>query len=282
VIDQVLISKRLYTIGESYSSQVDPVSVGLAISLFQDAIEQLVWCIVKHIDLNVKETEPFTSIVNKIESSSDEKFPDKAKILELNKARIGFKHYGNLPAVGESEKFRSYTYDCLVVASERYLNTDFESVSLASLVSDNTVRKYLEEAQEKLAKDDIAASIEAVAHARFFLLKKLDQFLPEVDHSLRDGDRIFNSISELRDSPINVFSYLTQYLQNVSRFNAAILTGGNISDYLYFERMLPRVTQFAAGNTRVRWQASTLDKEFADKAINYVVETAIRLEGVIH
>ena len=95
MIEQVVIAKRIFTIAERYSQQSDPLSAGLAISLFQDSVEQLTWCIVKNLDLDVKDSEGFVSLLSKIEKKSGESIPQKAKVLELNKARVGFKHYGN-------------------------------------------------------------------------------------------------------------------------------------------------------------------------------------------
>ena len=96
----------------------------------------------------------FTTLLDKVEKSSEGTLPHKAKMIELNKARVGFKHYGNLPASSEAEKFRSYTYDFLVVASQRYLEVDFEKVSLSSLISDPKVRNHIEAAEKDLAFED--------------------------------------------------------------------------------------------------------------------------------
>lgn len=282
MIDQILISKRIFSIGESYSRQSDPLSSGLAIALFQDAVEQLAWCIAKHKDLGVRETESFTSLLDKIDKSTEDALPHKAKILELNKARVGFKHYGNLPASSESEKFRSYAYDFLVVASQRYLSIDFDKISLASLISNPTVRGHIEGAEKILAESNLEGALSEVALARFFLFKKLDSYLPKVDHNLSDADRLFEQLPELRGRGVRVFSYLTQYLGEVARFNAAALAGGRIEEHLYFERALPRVLQFEAGNTKVtfsQWVKPT--EELVKKAIKYVVETAVRLEDVL-
>lgn len=281
MVDQVLISKRIYLIGESYSQQSDALSAGLAISLFQDAVEQLVWCITKHKDIAVKDTESFTSLLSKIEKLSEDAIPHKAKILELNKARVGFKHYGNLPASSESEKFRSYAYDFLVVASHRYLGIEFQNVSLASLIGNVTVRGHIEAAEKALADQNPKQAIAEAARARYFLFKELDKYLPKVDRRLSDADRLFGLIPELRRHGVQVFHYLTQYLGEITRFNVAALAGGNISEHLYFERVLPRVTQYMAGNTEVtfsHWTEPT--EELANKAIKYVVETAVKVESV--
>lgn len=83
LIEQVVISKRIYMIAEDYSRQTEPLASGLAISLLQDAVEQLIWCIIKQHDLGVKDTEAFVSLLTKIEQKYGEPVPQKAKMLEL-------------------------------------------------------------------------------------------------------------------------------------------------------------------------------------------------------
>ena len=276
MIEQVLISKRLFTLGESYTKQTDPLSAGIAISLFQDSVEQLLWCIAKKNDVSVKDTESFTSILEKIEKVSIDNIPNKAKILELNKARVGFKHYGNLPANSESDKFRSYTYDFLLVASERYLGLEFDKVSLASLVPDSTIRNHIEKAQRLLVDGQIKEAVCEISLARYYLFKKISQHLPKVDHRLSDADRLFQLVPELRGSGLQIFRYLTRYLDEVAHFTAATLAGGNIGEHLHFERTLPRISKYASG--RIEYSHTTdPSNELAEDAIKYVVETAIRL-----
>jgi len=282
MIEQVVIAKRIFMIAERYSRQTEPLSAGLAISLFQDAVEQLTWCVAKHLDLDVKDSEGFVSLLGKIERKSEEVIPQKAKILELNKSRVGFKHYGNLPASSESGKFRAYAYDFLVLASQRYLNIDFEEVSLASLIGDGTIRGHIEAAQAALTNDDIRKAVSEAALGRFFLFKKLDAYLPQVDDRLSDADRIFEQIPEVRGHDVQVFHYLTEYLGDVARFNAAALAGGDIGEHLYFEHTLPSVIQFSAGNTKVTYSGMiNPTKELAERAIKYVIETAIRIESTV-
>ena len=150
MIDQVLIAKRLFSIGSTYSEEADPLSAGLAISLFQDSVELLVWCIAKHHSVAVKDNDAFTSLLEKIERISPDGVPHKAKMLELNKARVGFKHYGNLPASSESTKFRSYTQDFLVISCQRFLGINFDEVSLSSLIQIQKVREHVQNAEKSM------------------------------------------------------------------------------------------------------------------------------------
>jgi len=95
-------------------------------------------------------------------------------------------------------------------------------------------------------------------------------------------DQIFEKLPEFRGNRIQVFRYISQYLESVSRFNIAALVGGNIGEYLYFESVLPKVTIFVSGKTKVNFSHMIEpNEELAEKAIKYVVETAVRIEGVL-
>ncbi|HCW89256.1 MAG TPA: hypothetical protein DHU56_04255 [Marinobacter sp.] len=282
MIEQVVISKRIYMIAEDYSRQSEPLASGLAISLLQDAVEQLVWCIVKQHDLGVKDTEGFISLLTKIEQKYGEPVPQKAKMLELNKARVGFKHYGNLPASSEAEKFRLYAHDFLVLACQRYLDVSFDDVSLASLIGDGKIRGHVQASQEALARDEIEDAVTEAALGRFFMFKKLDAYLPKVDCRLKDADRIFEQIPGMKGRGVRVFQYLTDYLGGVARFNAAALAGGDIGEHLYFERALPSVLESIGGKTQVNFgRAAQPSRALAERAIKYVIETTVRIESTV-
>ena len=110
MISQLLVSKKLYHEGCRQLSLNDPISDGLAVSLFQDAVEIYIWTLIKERSIDVGKNPEFTNNLGSI-ANSGTSVPLKAKLLELNKARVNFKHYGNLPAHRDAEKFRSYAQD---------------------------------------------------------------------------------------------------------------------------------------------------------------------------
>lgn len=128
MLAQLLLTKRLFLEGCEFTRNLDSVSCGIAISLFQDAVEMYFWALVKDRSLPVKDSFTFTSNLDAIEKAGIA-IPDRPKIIELNKARISFKHYGNLPAPDEATKFRTYTEDFLRVAA----STHFQLISMRSL-----------------------------------------------------------------------------------------------------------------------------------------------------
>ena len=102
MIKQLLLCKRLMIEGASFAERHDPVSTGLAISLFQDSVEMFIWLLIKERGIKVKELSSFTVNIEELQKGGVQ-MAHTAKLFELNKARVGFKHYGNLPAAGEAD-----------------------------------------------------------------------------------------------------------------------------------------------------------------------------------
>lgn len=63
----------------------------------------------------VKDTSGFVENLMAL-ASAGHKLEDRSKLLELNKARVAFKHYGILPASGEAVKFQTYAEDSFEAA----------------------------------------------------------------------------------------------------------------------------------------------------------------------
>jgi hypothetical protein len=100
MVKQLLLCKRLMAEGVSFAKRTDSVSSGMAISLFEDAVEMFIWAQVKERGIQVKETSSFTANIEALQKTGVS-VSYTAKLFELNKARVGFKHYGNLPAADE-------------------------------------------------------------------------------------------------------------------------------------------------------------------------------------
>lgn len=282
MVEQILLAKRLFLIGETYSAETDPISTGLAISLFQDAIELLVWSVVKELDITVRDNEPFTALLKKIEDGTESKLPHRAKLIELNKARIGFKHYGNLPASGESEKYRAYTRDFLLSACSRYLSVDFEDVSLTSLIELDGVREHLQKAEKFEADSEYQHAVSEAAKAWYLLQRHIENYLPKVSGRLRGADSLLNRIPELMGQNIRVFELIENYLGAIGRFNLITLLGGNLAENLFYEKRLPTVHMMGSGEFRVRYiNVDQPDKEFTERVIKHFVKVALRVQDTL-
>lgn len=82
MISQLLLSKRLFIEGSKFAQKLDSISSGLAISLFQDAVEIYVWALIKDKNISVKDNFNFTTNLDAIDKAGIT-IPDRSKLLEL-------------------------------------------------------------------------------------------------------------------------------------------------------------------------------------------------------
>ncbi|MBN1516289.1 hypothetical protein JXA32_06945 [Candidatus Sumerlaeota bacterium] len=155
MIDQLILSKRLFIQGQIFTEQNDPISAGMAISLFQDSVEMLCWGIIKQYDVPIKkEKTPFTSYADAIKEKTGRQIQYWAKILDLNTARINFKHYGNLPNPSEAVKFSVYTEDYLRASFIDFFDKEYDEISLSLLIPFDDVRSHILCAEQNLRDDN--------------------------------------------------------------------------------------------------------------------------------
>jgi hypothetical protein len=283
MINQLLLSKRLYIIGANYVEAPDPISAGMAISLFQDSIEILCWSVLKDLDASVKENTPFTSFFDLVEKApknlESKKLPFKAKILELNKARVNFKHYGNLPDISEANKFKGYAEEFLRVSFNDFFNADFDSISLSQLIPFADVRVSVESAEKALSANNMKEAACELAKGKTQLFNKFSRFLPEVDRNLKDADRILGKGANI--SGVRVFSYLSEYLNTLRNINFVALCGVSIREYLLMEKALPRAYQTMDEKWHYTFLSSVPPVDDANKIINIIINLSLKLGQLI-
>ena len=283
MISQLLLSKRLYIFGSNYVEAPDPISAGMAISLFQDSIEIFCWSVLKDLDAPVKENTPFTSFFDLVEKApknkEPKKLPFKAKMLELNKARVNFKHYGNLPDISEAKKFKGYTEEFLRVSFNDFFNSDFDSISLSQLIPFDDIRVFVESAEKALLVNNVKESVCELAKGKTQLFDKFARYLPAVDSNLRDADRILEKGTNL--SGIRVFHYLSEYLNALRNINFVALCGVSIREYLLMERALPKAYQTMDKKWHYTFLSPEPSADDANKIINIIIKLALKLGQVI-
>lgn len=284
MIQQLVLSKRFFVAGAEYVDRPDPVSAGMAISMFQDAIEIFMWTLLKDLDAQVKENTPFTKYFNLVEDSPKNKqrkqLPFKAKILELNKARVNFKHYGNLPDVSESKKFCDYTEEFLRASFEIFFNINFDELSLIEIVPFEDVRNYLKAADDALASGSVKESYVEIAKARSVLFRKVSVLIPEVDRNLANGDRLLAGADERQY--VRIFRYLSDYLNAMRDLAIASLCNIPLKKYLAFGNQLPNVSQAQAGNWYVNFKYTTgYGKDTAKEMITFLADISVKIHSLI-
>ena len=266
---QLLLCKRLFTEGSAFAERRDPVSCGMAISFFQDSVEMLVWTLIKERCISVKEGASFTSNLESIQKAGIS-LSNIPKLHELNKARVGFKHYGNLPAPDEAIKFQAYVEGFLRQSLSDHFAQSYDDLSLVDLVSFPDVKERLESAEAFVSSGEHTKAMYEAAIAKVLLFRRLEHFVPRVDHVyLRDTD-----------SNIESLKYLASYLGMLREAALASLLGIPLQDYSFIRRQLPQATQNVGG----KWQYSrvhTYNEAHCRRAITCLVDLSIRMESVL-
>ena len=282
MINQLILSKRLYMFGSNYVEVPDPISAGMAISLFQDSIEICSWSILKELDAQVNDNTSFTKFFDFVEKApknkESKKLPFKAKMLELNKARVNFKHYGNLPDISEAKKFQGYSEEFLRVSFNEFFNLDFDSISLSQLIPFDDVRDSVESAEKALLDNDLNLAACELAKGKAQLFDKFAKYLPAIDNSLRNADQ-FLEMGKGRSA--RVFHDLSNYLDTLRNINLVALCGVSINEYLVMQKSLPSTTQTIDGTWNYFFFGPEPSVDDAKQIINIIINLALKLSHII-
>lgn len=281
MVKQLLLCKRLMIEGASFAERSDSVSSGMAISLFQDSLEMYVWTLIKDRNITVKESASFTSNLETLQKRGIS-LSYTAKLLELNKARVGFKHYGNLPASDEAKKFQIYVEEFLRASFKDHFSMNFDEVSLVDLVTFVDVRERLKEAEKLINEDELQAAATETARAKDKLFSRLDRLVPRVDRKFERMDSVFNSIPELRNKSIRCFLPLAQYLYALRESVIYSFLKLPIVELKFIRSIiLPSVITFDSERSQVIHHVEKYEKEHCMRAISCLVNISIRVETII-
>lgn len=182
----------------------DDFGNGLAVSLAQDAVELLLRIVVRERHLTIEPRaglEKLVAAVDKAAASSQEKVPHAARLEDLNKARVSFKHSGHCPTRGDATKLVRYGFEFLEESFPRFFAMEYRSVSLANQVKNPNVRDALLEAERRVAAEDWQAAVVEAAKAFAHVESSLTSFFPPTSRANVLGDNnpgVVNYLNGLR------------------------------------------------------------------------------------
>jgi hypothetical protein len=156
LIKRLCTAKYLYLHGCKLVNKSNPLTSGIAVSLFHDAIELVLWNICNELCANIKENAGFITMVDKIKDAPEnkEKKPvkNRNRIEVINKLRIAFKHNGILPDASEIHSSMLDVENILNDLMHDFLGVDFYSLSLSDQVEDHEIFKLLKDSEALAVK----------------------------------------------------------------------------------------------------------------------------------
>lgn len=275
---QLLLCKRLMKEGQNFSERSDPFSSGLAISLFQDSIEMAVWELIKDKNIKIDEKFSFLSHLNTLKKEGF-LFPHLAKIIEINKARVNFKHYGIIPDSNESNKFQLYAEEFIRFIFSEFFNREYDDVSIVDLVSFSDVKEKLIESEYFILNNDYNEASKNIGISKSILFSYLDKHLPHVDRNLEDIDKIFRPD---KSSPhyYKPFKSLSSHIEIIREYLLVSLFNLPLHDYLFLKNRIPAAMKMSSGNWVCIGNLRMNNAEECRKAIDCIVNISIKIDTI--
>ena len=265
VINLVSYAKYLFMKGCETLDRHGPLAEGLAILNFHDAAEMYLNAIADHVNAPLKDNEPFSSMIEKIEKAHGQPISNHQSLIRLNKARVSFKHHGLLPQIEDVKSFRRDLESFLYVTTTSILGLNYEEISLASLVKYHRVRMYLKDAEAALAKNEISESVSASARAFALVQNKMKS---QINQYGREAPR--------EDWIDDIYKELEEYRELL----IFLLFGINLAEHRHFKRISPIAQILGNDEFKIIWKMNheEVTREDALLCYRFILNIALTLQ----
>lgn len=198
VYNRIILAKTLLRAGtDACENKRDRMTFTKGILLLHDAAEAALGAVADHLQTPLKEKSALLDYYNLIQGKDPAKrtVPYKRQMINLNTLRNNAKHQGILPGPITNSHFPTTVSALINDLCETYLELDFSTVSLKSLIKSEKVRKLVDSAEEDIKKGEIENALVALAFAihyvcedfpsRLFVLKDdKSPLLPPETHTI--------------------------------------------------------------------------------------------------
>lgn len=272
LLDRLICAKYIFLKGIEVLDRGGPFSPGLAVLHFQDSAEMFLRVIAEELHCPLKETTPFNQIIDLIDRVDDRKLTHRSALNQLNKARTNFKHFGLEPKIEDASKFRHDLEAFFPSALQIFLNLDFDSISLTSLIGHRRTENHLNKAERLITEEDYEGSINASA-AAFSMYRSYigrgERYAGLIRRSHRFRDRNLDDLlKEVED--------IKRVLREQQSQLNLIMYGFNLGDYRRFQRIAPSVKLTNAGTTNItRWGEYYANRDDALFCYRFVIDAIL-------
>jgi len=285
-LSQVVLCRGLYGEAEGYLAKDGDMYVGMAVSIAQDAVELFLRAVMKERPVaGQKIPDDFVKCMDYIDggapADASQHVPFRAKLIDLNKARVNFKHYGLIPNRTDARRLLGYVADFFEDASVRFFNICFSDISASDLVTSNEVRERLKKAEQALRDEQLEQclgySAEAVEVATKELIQPFNRGSRRMGLPLRtDGIDAFGR---------RAFDDLERYFYGVAadadRMAVMLALSVNLRDLARFDSVVPTVRRTFEGNYMWHPMGSSarLNASDATFAVRFATKFALSSQG---
>jgi hypothetical protein len=214
----------------------------------------MAWTIAKKVDAKVTDKVAFFSLWDAIKAApgngGGKELPHKAMVLDVNKARVGFKHNGNLPANTDATKFETYTEQFLTDSCTEFLGLNFNDVSLFDLIQHKEGTAHLRKAEKAIAVGDASTALEECAAAYYCLGRPMATLLPRLRNDLSRAVGRVRPDGRIIEPAVRV---LEDNVNGLRDFTVATSLGVSLPDLLRFRFVIPGLIVSGTGCFQFQW-----------------------------
>lgn len=272
----------MYTLAIDHVNKPEPLNM-IAILNFHDAVELFLALAAEHLNVG-KEDQKFVTYWDVINPALPNKdFGQRASMTRLNKARVGWKHYGiPIPTV-EIENFRTNVADFFLENTPKVFGFAFEEISMATLVQGEAVRDRLLKAEQLSSTGEIKDALKETAIAFQDLLNRFEWrvFEQQSPHLKGVSSRHFSRVESTAPKELSRFAKeIENELDTIHKQVKLLSLGIDYRRYIRFQGLVPIVhlsfsgTYSTSGNGRGQ---SHHDYLFC---YQFVIECALRLQEI--
>lgn len=238
--NRLLLAKYFYTRGCDILRDGGMFDPGLAVSLFQDAVEIALRACGALVHASPKDKigfEPLWNEVNKaLVAASKPELRMKIQMDGLNKARVNFKHAGQVTDSRVAETCRIDTGEFLSRLTKEYFGKEFSSLSLVSFVLDDLERDHLQKAIDLLNASQRGEALLECSKALSHVHERRGKFY---GHGiLVQGGNID---ARVRQYVNNEIVELRKHVWDVDALVFAQACGVSASDFIVIRQVLPKI-----------------------------------------
>jgi hypothetical protein len=276
--------RYLYGLGVDQSHKPEPFAAA-AVLTFHDACEMFLQIAAEHNGITPSKRSDFLDYWTLFEQQAQLQVTSKVSMDRLNRARVNLKHGGVLPAHNEIAGFRAAVTSFLDDNALPLLGVNLNDVSLTSMVKADDVRGPLERAEMALSAGNSRGVMEEVARAftvsvRRFESRPRSNALPwGRSYSLRSANaNLFSNFREIDEINRSLGRVVDVFAEAIT----IVAYNLDFDSYLMFKTHAPVIHEIPGGNMIVEWTAQHEQTEpaVAQRCLNFVIDTAIRLEAL--
>lgn len=282
IIKRLMLSRFLFNNAMEHVRSHNDFAPYAAANLLQDALEIFLLTAAEHVNAKIEKKTDFVTYLDKIDDKiAPNNLPFRARLIVLNKLRVGAKHDGIKPDTKEIESLALVVHEFLRASTQTVFAVDYMSINLISLIDDEKAKNLLTEANAEYQRGNFAETLVACRKAFYLVFEnRYDIRAFEDDQKktfgilLSDAPYYARSKEYIEKNVATPFDYIVLDIPKIDHD----LLKDRIDPVVFWNiwRLTPSVYEHPVGNWLVKNDLEVLEAAVQQNAA-YVLENLVEI-----